>query len=255
MNIRQCGQVLTGLIVLATATGTVAADSSTSAGQAFGDKLVDLKSFVLQPGETVARVNLAGGWFKDGTSETIAAPEIAIGLGRGFEFSVLGEYFIAADGAEGAESGLILPELRYAPAAWGKVRWNPTFALGYEFVPEDADIFKLSLYLSDNIDTRWLWASNLTYQKRNGGDKELELIAKFGIHHVVAPNRLTVGAEFKFEHAKVYGDTPGTARELLLGPALIWRPTPKATLRAGSAFGVGGESPKNESTVSFEWRF
>jgi hypothetical protein len=255
MNIAKLCLALTASVSLGLTGVAKAADTVTADGPLFGDKLVDLKVFVLDAGVKIVRANLASGWFKDGSSELIAAPEFAVGLGHGVEFSILSEYFVSAADTEGAESGVILPELRYAPASWGKLRWNPTVALGYEFVPEDADIYKVSLYLSDNLNERWFWASNFTYQKRNGGDKELELIGKFGLHHTLRSNRLSLGAELKVEHAKVYGVVAGTAQELLLGPALIWRPTSKAILRVGSAFGVGGDSPNNESTVSFEWSF
>ena len=104
-------------------------------------------------------------------------------------------------------------------------------------------------------DRHWLWAGSFTYQKRVGGDRERELIVKTGLHYVVIPNRLTFGAEAKFEHAQTYGVDAGKRKEFLIGPALIWRPVDRLTVRAGSFFGVRLDSPKNESTLAIEWAF
>jgi hypothetical protein len=223
-------------------------------GPMFGDKLVDIKVFVLDPGVALFRANINGGWFKDDpTSELVLIPEVAIGLGHGFELSMLGEW--VKPKGETTSFGAFLPELRYALAPWGELPLNPTLGLGYEFVPHDPDVLKSSLYLSEELGDNWFWAGSFTYQKRTGGDRERELIGKMGLHYIAVPNKLSVGLEMKYEHAQTYGEDASSGHEFLLGPALIWRATDNITLRLGSEFGTTSGSPKNESTFTLEYRF
>ncbi len=226
----------------------------TPSGPAFGDLLVTNKVFVLPEGQAVLRTRFDAAWFPSDPSEVVFIPEITIGLPGRFQLS-LSQESVKAKG-DRWRNAAVFPEVRWGIAPWGELPLNPTLGLGYEFVAHDKDVVKTSLYLAEEFGGgQWLWAANFTYQKRVGGDKERELIAKTGLHYVIVPNKFTLGAEAKFEHAKTYGVDAGTAKELLVGPAMIWRPMDRLTVRAGSFFGVGLDSPDNESTLSLEWAF
>jgi hypothetical protein len=195
--------------------------------------------------------------FKDGSSEIVAAPEFVVGLRHGFEFRLQDEFVFQSGGAESAEessAGILLPELRWSPQQQKPGQLNLALGLGMEVVPADADILRASIYLTKEISERWLWGSNFTYQKRIGGDHELELVGKFGLHRMISPQRLSLGLEVKFEHAKTRGLEAATSREFLLGPALVWRLGDNWTLRAVEEFGLSSESPRSEGFISLEWR-
>jgi hypothetical protein len=138
---------------------------------------------------------------------------------------------------------------------WDELPLNPTLGLGYEFVKGDKDVLKASLYLGETFGENWLWAGSFNYQKRLGGDRELELIGKMGLHYILINDTLTFGAECKFEAAS--NNEPGnkTITEFLIGPALIWQPTANTAIKLHSGFGTTNTSPNNESTLVFEYRF
>jgi hypothetical protein len=241
-------------------TSAQAADSEVTDSNAWGvlgNRFVDVLGPVQTAGHWTVRGTFGKVRLKDGISEQILLPEISVGLPYGFEFRLLDEFVSVSGGdtGEGAETnGLWLPELRWAMGAPGTKRFNPTFGIGAEIVPADADILRASFYLSDSPSDSLAWASSFTYQKRMGGDKELELIGKFGVHHVFQPMRLSLGVEAKAEHAKTSGPGAETIQEFLLGPALVWRMSDHMVLRVGSQFGLTSKAPKSESSISLEYR-
>jgi hypothetical protein len=239
-----------------------AADSGSRDNWSFaGDKLGDLRGPLLPAGSWLLRGSLGTAHFNDGTSEQITLPELAIGLPHRFEFRLLDEFVALSGGPEspipdtGSESSSVLiPEFRWSFSEPGAIRGNPSLGLAREIVPGDADILRATLYLNDSVGARSIWGGNFIYQKRTGGNKELELIAKLGWHYLQRPEHLSLGLEAKFEHAKTYGADAGSTQEFLLGPSAIWRFGNNFALRAFAEFGITSNSPKHEGAISFEWR-
>jgi hypothetical protein len=226
-----------------------------------GDKLGDLRGPLLSAGSWLVRGGLGTAHFKDGSSERIILPEIAIGLPHRFEFRVLDELVSLSGGpaspapeTESESAGILMPEVRWSVAPQGQMRGNPALGIGSEIVPGDADIFRATLYLNDSVGDHSVWGGNFIYQKRMGGDNELELIAKLGWHYLLQPERVSLGIEAKFEHATTSGVEAESVQELLLGPSLIWKLGDHLRLRGFAEFGVTANSPKYEGAISLEWR-
>jgi hypothetical protein len=253
-----CAMTIFTLMLAAPAFSGEGSPTADDGQSALTGRMVDMKGQVLPAGSWLLRGAFGNVQFKDGTAERILLPELAIGLPRRFEFR-LQEEFLTVSGLAEAESGgdtsiALLPEIRWALAAPGRIRLNPTLGLGAEIVPADADIFKVSLYLNEAFGNDWFWGSDFIYQKRVGGNQEQELIAKMGVHRLLASKHLTFGVESKFEHARTSGIDATTSQEFLLGPALMWQFHNQLVLRAGVEFGVSSQSPRSEGGISLEWR-
>lgn len=183
--------------------------------------LADTKFYVLPAGEVDVRLRGNFAWFPEDPAEQAFLPEVSIGLPGRFQLTLQDEAVHTK--ADGLNQAAFFTELRWALAPWGHIPSNPTFGLGYEAVKGNQDVLKASLYLGEQFDEKWLWAGSFTYQKRLGGDRELELIGKMGLHYILIQDSLTIGAEAKFEAAS--NNEPGnkTVTEFLIGPALMWR--------------------------------
>ncbi len=215
--------------------------------------MADTKFYVLPAGEVDVRLRGNFAWFPEDPSEQAFLPEISLGLPGRFQLMLQDESVHTS--ADGWAHAAFFSELRWAAAPWGDLPLNPTLGVGYEVVEDGSDVLKASLYLGEVFAQEWLWAGSFTYQRRLGGDRELELIGKMGLHYIAIPDRLTFGAEMKYEAASNNEPGSGTVTEFLIGPALMWRVSDSVTLKALSGFGTTSTSPDNESTVVLEWRF
>jgi hypothetical protein len=246
------------LTMLMLAAPAFTADTGDDMWTFTGDRFGDLRGPVLPTGSWLLRSTLGHADFKDGTSERVIIPELVVGLPYRLELRLLDE-FVSLSGESGTEAGgeavgVVVPEIRWAFAAPGAMRFNPALGFAKEFISGDADIWRASLYLSDTVGDRSFWGSSFTYQKRSGGDHELELIGKLGWHYMLQPQRFSLGMEAKYEHAKTSGIDAGTTQELLLGPSAIWKIGEHFRLRGVAEFGTTSGSPNNEIAVSFEWQ-
>ena len=199
------------------------------------------------------QVELETGWQADyarshgGPPTHLLTGEIELGLP--YRFQVDYEY------AERIETGhwrndSSSVELRWAFAEWGKIPLNPTVKAEWKFINHEADAYEFSLALGEEIAPRWHWGANLFYEQQIGDDRERELAVSQALSYTLIDEKLGVGIE-----AKLTDETDKPDRhshlEMLVGPSVQWRPTPRTHLDVVPLFGVTGRSPRIESFIFF----
>ncbi len=180
---------------------------------------------------------------KHGPTEIQTQYEFEIGLPNRFQF----DFYIVnnSEGHDGpSEFNQQKLELRYAFADWGKIWGNPTAYVEYKFSDPDVDSYELKLLLGDELKPSWHWGTNLVYERELSGSLENVYELTAGISHTLKDERLSLGGEIKTSIADEHSDRGEWTEELLVGPSLQYRPTPRVHLDVATLVGIGSDSPE-----------
>jgi hypothetical protein len=166
--------------------------------------------------------------------------EFEVGLGHHLQLDLyLRTEF--KDGTFSLESERV--ELRWALADWGVIPGNPT--LYFEWLRSSSGVMsaEVKLLLGGAFAKRWFWGANLSYERELWGPTQSnEYRATFAFAHPLIDGKLSLGAELQ---ATLLDVRPNRFKfveaELLLGPSLQVRPTPKVTVNLVWMLGFGAE--------------
>lgn len=146
-------------------------------------------------------------------------------------------------------------EVRYALADWGVIWGNPTIYLEWAAKDMSPDAVEAKLLLGDELAPRWHWGSNLVYEVETGGDREHNYEWTGGISYTVEDEKLSIGAEFKAAMADTRQDRGNFEEQLLVGPSLQYRPSPRSHIDLAPLFGVTDDSPDAKIYLIFGYEF
>jgi len=141
-------------------------------------------------------------------------------------------------------------ELRWAPAAWGKIPFNPTIKGEWKFNNGKADAYEFSLALGDELAPRWHWGANLFYEQQISDDRETEYAGSLALSYTLRDGKLGAGIEMKLSD-ETDKDDRHAHLGFLIGPSVQWRPTKRTHLDIAPLFGATGSAPAAELFIFF----
>jgi hypothetical protein len=167
--------------------------------------------------------------------------ELEFGLGHHLQLDLYlrtekvngGEWFLESERVE----------LRWALADWGVLWGNPT--LYFEWIRPHEGVHKgeIKLLLGNEISPRWFWGANLSFERELGGStQENEYALTGALAYALVDGRFSVGAEVKLEAVDTRDNRFNfDGVELLIGPSIQWRPTPRAHFDLVALIGAEAE--------------
>lgn len=150
-------------------------------------------------------------------------------------------------------------EVHWALVDWGVIWGNPTLYLEYKFMSGQADVIERKILLGGEIAPGWHWALNLVFEGTVGSGehnraREYELTG--AIHYTLIDSVLSIGLSFKTSYVEETEDGEKSyGWEFNLGPAIQWRPMPKAHLDIAPLFGLTEDSKRVKLFIVFGWDF
>lgn len=146
-------------------------------------------------------------------------------------------------------------EVRWALADWDVIPLNPTLYLEWAARDQAPDAVEAKLLLGGELTSGWHWGANLVFEHETGGMQENSKELTGGISRTVVDQRFSLGAEFKAALVDDKQSRSDSAKELLIGPSIQYRITPRATLDLAPLFGVTDDSPAAKIYFVFGWEF
>jgi len=199
--------------------------------------------------------------FKDTKeNKTTLKQEIEIGLGHRLQLDI----YVNEVNKYNADKGKRMwdmegqqYELRWALADWGQIPLNPTLYFEYHPVKNSPERFEFRLLLSDNLAANWHYSVNLGFETdlwgaKEDGYPEHEIPLTLAVGTTALSPQISLGAEIKLEWADGPADRGHYKQEIVMGPALQWRPTPEFHLNVSPLFGVK-DVDKGASPVMETW--
>jgi len=198
--------------------------------------------YVIPPGEIEFNQFYVLSHPREGKAEHLFESELEIGLPWRTQIDIEPNYSIT-DGNFNYDSTRI--ELPHALADWGKIPLNPAIDVGWRFVDDAADSFLVRLLLAEQFGKRWHFGGNFGYQQQVGDERETEFEINAALSYVLLDRKLTLGVEFlaEFESEEDEGEYEST---VLLGPALLYKPTRDTHLGFVAFAGLTEEAPAVE---------
>lgn len=146
-------------------------------------------------------------------------------------------------------------EVRWALADWGRIWGNPTLYAEWAAKDQAPDAAEFKLLLGDELAPRWHWGSNFVFEAETGGDRELNYEWTGGISYTVTDEKLSIGAEFKYAMADKKQDRGNFEEQLLIGPSIQFRLSPRSHIDLAPLFGVTNDSPDAKIYAIFGYEF
>lgn len=224
-----------------------------------------VRTYVLPEGEAQLEQWYRPRWKQDGTRNDRILEELAIGLPYRFQLDIYARWNIEPHVGDDAQNHYqatwegVMVELRWALANWGVIPLNPT--LYAEWVQRDTgadlpDKYELKLLLADQyFHGKLFYASNFILEKEVGGEKENELGFAQAFATPIIERKLMGGVEMWYRAQNVHDDRGHWNNEMLIGPALQFRPTKRTFLDTTLFWGCNQQSPKYEAYFIFGYQF
>ena len=190
-----------------------------------------------------------GRFFRDGSAVHKIQEEIEVGLPHRFQFDLYETWTI--DSARRVRHNSIAPELRWAPADWGKIPLNPTVYGEWTFTDKSVgpDLFEIKLLLGEELAPRWHWGLNAAWEQEVGVHRATELAVSQAVSYTLVDQKFGIGAEMVFRHESEIGTRSRPDYTFLVGPSAQWHITPKVHLDIVPLVGTTAASPRVESYV------
>lgn len=205
-------------------------------------RFATVRSYVLPPWQFEFEQWWSGFYPRVGRGQHLFQEEISIGLPYRFQVDVYENHEITSEGTWRHQG--VATEMRYAFAEWGKIPLNPTVYLEWKFNDNEIpDAGEIKLLFTEELAPRWHWGMNVFYEQEMSGIREIEWGVSNAFSYSLIDEKLAVGVEMQFNHVTEH-DARGTPTlELLMGPSIQWRPTPRTHLDLVPLMGVTQESP------------
>ena len=213
-------------------------------------RFATVRSYVLPPWQFEFEQWWSGFFPRVGRGEHLFQEEISVGLPYRFQVDVYENHEI--NSASTWRHQGVATEMRYAFADWGKIPLNPTIYLEWKFDNNDIpDAGEIKLLFTEEIAPRWHWGMNLFYEQEMSGTREIEWGVSHAISYTLIDEKLAVGVEMQFNHVTEHESRSAPSLELLVGPSVQWRPTPRTHLDIVPLMGVTPEAPRVWAWVVF----
>ena len=173
--------------------------------------------------------------------------EVEVGLPYRMQFDLYENW--TSDQNARMQHHSVATELRWALADWGKIPLNPTLYGEWQFVDPNRgpDKYEVKLLLGEELGRGWHWGFNGILEQEVGGGRATEWGWSQGISYTVRDQRLSVGAEMRFNHETSRGARSNPAIQFLAGPSVQWRPFARAHLDLVPLAGLTTASPRLET--------
>lgn len=154
-------------------------------------------------------------------------------------------------------------ELRYALADWGVIWANPTLYAEWEQAASGADSIEGKLLLSDDLASRWAWATNFVWEEKAGDARDRSLEWNSAIGYSAIDEKLSIGAELALAHVSSL-DEDGAGGftghrshnyEASIGPSIRFHPTPHAHVILTEFFALNNDAHEYRTTMIAGWEF
>jgi hypothetical protein len=148
-------------------------------------------------------------------------------------------------------------EVRWAFADWGKIFGNPTLYAEWKAESNAPDHIELKLLLGGQLAPRWHWGSNFVYEHEIAGARADSDEWTTGLSYSARDSKVGVGLESQLALISdvTTGSRAHTGTELLLGPSVQFRPSPRSHLDIAPLFGLTNASSRSKIFVVFGWEF
>ena len=190
-----------------------------------------------------------GRFRRDGSAKHKFQEEIEIGLPYRMQFDLYENWTV--DSARHVRHDSVAPELRWAPADWGKIPLNPTLYGEWTFTDKSVgpDLFEVKLLLGEEFAPRWHWGFNASWEQEVGGARATEIQLSQAVSYSLIDSKFGIGAEMVFRHESEAGLRSKPEYTFLLGPSAQWHITPQVHLDVVPLVGTTADSPRVESYV------
>jgi len=203
------------------------------------------RAYVLPQGAIEIEQWWRGKWPDEGGPSHQFQTELGVGLPGRFQLDLY-QNFEHPAGGDFTHAGSAV-EVRWAFADWGKIFLNPPLYGEWKFTDGGPDVGEVKLLLADEFGTGWHGATNLIFEQQSGGTHETEIALSAAVSYTVRDGELALGIETKVERASGDGVHGPFEVEVLLGPSVQWRPTPRVHVDFVPLFGLTGDSPTLEA--------
>ncbi|MBA3937643.1 MAG: hypothetical protein H0X38_09280 [Planctomycetes bacterium] len=184
--------------------------------------------------------------------------EAEMGLGYRFQLDLYQVY--VKDGSNGDNAlDATKFEIRWAFADWGRIWGNPTAYVEWEQAAHGADSAEVKLLLSDDITTRWAWATNLVAKRKTGDNRALSAEWNSAIAYSAIDQKLSIGAELALAQVSELEDAAGSHRihhyEAAVGPSIRFTPIPQAHIIVSQLVGLNSNTSAAKTVAILGWEF
>jgi hypothetical protein len=209
--------------------------------------------YVIEPGQVQFEQWWKAKYLRGGGQDHLSQSEVEFGFNPRLQLDLY-ENMEKPDGQGWQHKGNQV-EMRYAFAEWGKIPLNPTIYGEWKINKREPDAFELKLLLGQELSQRCHWGMNVAYEQETGGGRESEFAFSQAVSYMIRDKVLSVGLEMNIERASgpnLHG-RPGV--EVLLGPSVQWRPSPRLHLDLVPLIGLTNDSPRVETYLIFGYDF
>ena len=213
--------------------------------------------YVQPPWQIETEIGLDSTFPRQGKPQHLLQEEIELGLPHRFQvdFENHDQNFEEDQGAGGWHHDSNSLELGYAFADWGRIPLNPTIKGEWKFNNGAADAYEIQLLFGDEFTERVHWGLNLFFEHQIGDDRRQEMAASQAISYTLIDEKLSAGAEMKFNAESDKDTRNDPEKSFEIGPSIQWRPTKRTHLDVTSLFGIGHDAPQAELLIFFGVEF
>ena len=116
------------------------------------------------------------------------------------------------------------------------------------------------LLLAEEINPRLHFGANLGFGRQVGGEHETAYELNAALSYVVKDSKLAVGVEALVEYESVQGggdddDGPTHSTTIMVGPSVLYKPTPSTHVGLVTLFGLTNDSPVMQAFILFGMDF
>ena len=198
----------------------------------------------------------------DAVSQIKQLYEVEMGLGYRFQLDL---YQVWAKEGNKGDNKLDKTkfELRYALADWDVLWGNPTLYGEWGQAASGPDSAEFKLLLSDDLASRWAWATNFVWEQQTGAERELALEWNSAIGYSAIDEKLSIGVELAMAQVSKLDDAVGGGftghrshvYEVSAGPSIRFHPTAHAHIILTEFFGLNNDAHENRTTLIAGWEF
>ncbi len=184
--------------------------------------------------------------------------EAEMGLGYRFQLDLYQVYVKNGSNGDNALDATKF-EVRWAFADWGRIWGNPTAYVEWQQAAHGADSAEVKLLLSDDITTRWAWATNLVAERKTGDNRDLSVEWNSAIGYSAIDQKLSIGAELALAQVSELADPAGSHRihhyEAAVGPSIRYNPIPQAHIIISQLVGLNSNTNAAKTVAIIGWEF
>jgi hypothetical protein len=214
------------------------------------------KSYVLSPFSFELEAGYEGDIFRHGLPAQLFRQEIEMGLPARFTVGVQNQIEHFAGDTRDRSFAL---EARYALANWNKLPLNPAISAEYRFGLSNRlpDSGELALLISHDFPHLIEWAANIFVDREFGGRESTTagFAQSIEVPVLLPEEKLEVGLEMQYRSGGETIGHEGTAKGLVIGPTLAWRPTKKVRFDLSPLLGCSDHTPAVQVFAVFSFSF